>query len=114
MQELLEELTPKVRVNPIEAIFTLYQAYSEVFGDKAESMDHFIYWSNIIINDFNDVDMALADPRSIYANVNDLREISTDYIDADLKKEIQRIFNIQIINSTNIFKTFATRININC
>ena len=107
MQELLEELTPKVRVNPIEAIFTLYQAYSEVFGDKAESMDHFIYWSNIIINDFNDVDMALADPRSIYANVNDLREISTDYIDADLKKEIQRIFNIQISQINGLWKNAA-------
>ena len=43
LQELLEELSPLVRVNPIEAIFTLYQAYSEIFGDKADSMDHFIY-----------------------------------------------------------------------
>ncbi|MBO7610124.1 MAG: PD-(D/E)XK nuclease family protein [Muribaculaceae bacterium] len=104
LTELLQELTPKVATDQIDAIFILYQAYSDVFADKASSMDSFIYWANIILNDFNDIDMALADPVKVYANVSDLRNISTDYIDNDLKKEIQRIFNIQFSENNSFWR----------
>ena len=104
LPELLGELTPKVVVDPIDAIFTLYQAYSDVFGEQASGIDHFIFWSHIILNDFNDVDMALADARSLFSNVSDLRNIATDYIDPSLKQDIKRIFDIDIISGDTFWK----------
>ena len=104
MPEMLGELTHKVVIDPIDAIFTLYQAYCDTLGEQAGAMDHFVFWAHIILSDFNDVDMALADPKSIFSNVSDLRNIATDYIEPDLKEDIKRIFDIDFGESTGFWK----------
>lgn len=104
LTDFLIEAGDKMMVSPIDAIFTLYQAYAQVMGDGASTIDHFIYWGNILLNDFNDVDMSMANPKDIFTNLSDLRDISTDYIDADLKREIDRILNIQLSETNEFWK----------
>ena len=96
MHDFVSSLTHAVTVGGIEAAFILYEAYRQVFGDRASTFDHFIYWGDIIVNDFNDVDRDLVDTRQLYTNLSNLRDIGTDYIDEGLKEEIKRIFNIDL------------------
>ena len=103
MAEWLEELNEQATASTVEMLFTLFQAYSESLGDSASSFDRFIFWAHIILNDFNDLDMAMADARQLYTNLSDLREIATDYIDAELKTEISRVFNLQFSAETPSF-----------
>ena len=104
MAEWLDQISDRVLASTIDMVFTLYRAYCEAFGNAAQPFDRFIYWAHIILTDFNDVDMALADADKLYANLNDLRELATDYIDPKLKKEIGRIFNIQFTDSDTFWK----------
>lgn len=94
--EFVASITRAVPVGGLEAAFCLYEAYRQVMGDRASSFDHFIFWADIILNDFNDVDRALVDPHQLYTNLSNLRDINTDYIPDDLKREIRRIFNIDL------------------
>ena len=101
--EFVTGITHAVPVSGMEAAFTLYEAYRQVMGDRASAFDHFIYWADIILNDFNDVDRDMVDPHQLYTNLSNLRDINTDYIPDDLKHEIRRIFNIDLADGGDRF-----------
>lgn len=65
--------TPRVTL-----LLELYKVYSELF-DRGEPLDEFIFWGDIIINDFNDVDKYLADASRLFANISDLKSIQDSY-----------------------------------
>lgn len=96
LNDWLASLDQRATVGAIEATFTLYDCYAAIFGDQASPIDRFVFWANIILSDFTDVDMSLANPDELFANISDLRDIATDYIDPALKSEIARIFNLDM------------------
>ena len=57
MVDFLSDLTGYNQVGQLEAILVLYKSYRQVMGDNASPMDTFVFWANLIINDFNDADM---------------------------------------------------------
>ena len=96
MADFLSDITGYNQVGQLEAILVLYKAYCQVMDDSAAPMDTFVYWANLIINDFNDADVNLVDVEQLYANLHDLRQIATDYLDPDLKRDIERVLNIDL------------------
>lgn len=84
-----------VTVNPIEALFLAFQAYKKQMGDQASDFDKFAFWGQIIVNDFNEIDMSLADAQSIYKELNDEKELASNYIDSELAAVISRYFNVE-------------------
>lgn len=62
----------------VTLLLELYKAYSEVFP-KAEPLDEFIFWGDIILGDFNDVDKYLADASQLFTNIADLKDIQDKY-----------------------------------
>ena len=96
MADFMGDITGYNQVGQLEAILVLYNAYRQVMGDNAASMDTFVYWANLIINDFNDADMNLVDVEQLYSNLRDLRNIATDYLDPDLKRDIERVLNVNL------------------
>ena len=85
--------------SPIELIFNLYQAFQEVSHNPDYQFDKFIHWGNILLSDFNDVDQYLVDPKEIFKNITAIKEISTDYLSPELKKELNKYFNIRFEDS---------------
>lgn len=101
MVDFLSDLTERNQVGQLEAILVLYKAYCQVMGDSAAPMDAFVRWASLILNDFNDADMNLVDVRQLYANLHDLRQITTDYLDEDLKRDIERVLNVNLPGADN-------------
>lgn len=62
----------------VRLLLYLYKCYSKL-NPKAESLDEFVFWGDVLLGDFNDVDKYLADPKQLFANVADLKEIQDDY-----------------------------------
>lgn len=62
----------------IGQLIDLYSCYGKLYP-KAESLDEFIYWGDVILGDFNDIDKYLVDPESIFTNISDLKAIQDDY-----------------------------------
>ena len=67
------EVTDRIRL-----LLCLYDAYREVFP-RAEALDEFIFWGEIILADFDDVDKYLADVRDLFTNVQEFKDIQDDY-----------------------------------
>lgn len=83
----------------IEMIFILYDVYRKIVRQQigeAESakidFNRFVYWADILIQDFDDVDNAMADPYQIFRNVSSLKEISANYLTNDQIKIVQEFW----------------------
>ena len=62
----------------IRLLLDLYDCYKEL-NPKAESLDEFIFWGDVILGDFNDVDKYLIDPKQLFANVADFKAIQDTF-----------------------------------
>lgn len=78
INDLILSLSKLREADTTESLFLLYSLYLEVSGSQ-ESFDEFVYWGEIILSDFNDTDKFLADPKRLFANIKDLKEIESDY-----------------------------------
>lgn len=62
----------------INLLVVLYECYRKLYP-KAETLDDFIYWGDVLLGDFNDVDKYRVDPSQIFTNVADFKAIQDDY-----------------------------------
>lgn len=74
----------------IRLLLDLYDCYKEL-NPKAESLDEFVFWGDVILGDFNDVDKYLVDPRQLFANVADLKALQDtfEYLSQTQRKAIE-------------------------
>lgn len=62
----------------VTLLLELYECYRKLYS-KAEPLDEFIFWGDVILSDFDDTDKYLADPGRLYTNVADFKEIQDSY-----------------------------------
>ena len=65
--------TDKVRL-----LLALYESYCAV-NPKAEPLDEFIFWGDVILGDFDDLDKYLVDPKQLFANVADFKALQDTF-----------------------------------
>lgn len=92
ISEFLCDITGLIDVPKIEAILILYTKYKEIMGESAEDFDNFSYWGEIIFNDFNDVDKYLADPKLLFKNIKNIKDISSNYLTDEQQAAISEYF----------------------
>lgn len=76
-----------VAADKVEQLYILYREYialkypglCEEQAREKEPFDDFVHWGETILNDFNDVDKYMADPRQLFTNIKELKEIESDY-----------------------------------
>ena len=67
------EVTDRLRL-----LTRLYSIYVSLYP-KAEPLDKFIFWGDVMLGDFDDVDKYMVDARGLFKNVSDFKEIQDDY-----------------------------------
>ena len=105
INDLVGEITGTAVATDIEMMFALYDAYCQAMGDKAQEFDKFIYWAQLIISDFNDIDRSLADAHEVYQNLDDLHSLSSNYLSPEVQEQVKRIFGENLF--TSFFDTSA-------
>lgn len=73
-------------VDRVCQLLDLYKSYTEVFElhrtrpeVKPEALDEFIFWGDVILGDFNDVDKYLVNPKQLFANVADFKQLQDTF-----------------------------------
>ncbi|MDE7143112.1 MAG: PD-(D/E)XK nuclease family protein, partial [Muribaculaceae bacterium] len=107
ISDFVDNLTPGIPAERLEQILLLYRAYRRVLERRSESVpgaaaeiaaeidiNKFVYWADVLLSDFSDVDMYLADPKEIFRNVELLREISSNYLQPEDWKAAERFLNL--------------------
>ena len=78
INDLFVQLSGKQTADRINMLFMLYDIYVRHSG-STETFDEFLYWGEMLLNDFDDVDKYMADARMLFTNVTDWREIENDF-----------------------------------
>lgn len=78
MNDFFYKVSGAAVTDRVSLLLELYDCY-KALNPKAESLDDFIFWGDVILGDFDDTDKYLASPKQLFTNVADFKEIQDDY-----------------------------------
>jgi hypothetical protein len=78
INDLFYKLNPKQQADRIKLLFMLYDIYIRQSGSD-EAFDDFVYWGEMLLNDFDDIDKYLVDARQLFTNITDLNLIDRQF-----------------------------------
>lgn len=92
--KFLSRRSPLIDASHDDKLFTLYNCYRKVLEhhghpEQAKDFDKFIFWGDMILSDFDDINCSLADAGKLYKNLNNLKSITADYL-TDVQKKVIR------------------------
>lgn len=91
-----QELCSLSLASNTELLFILFNSYQKVLQKKgvltenAPDFESFIFWGNVLINDFNDVESYLVEAKQLFKNIKDVKSIEANYL-TDEQIEVARI-----------------------
>lgn len=90
--DFFSEMSGLRSADRITLLLELYDCYKKL-SPQAESLDDFVYWGDVILSDFDDVDKYMVDAKMLFANVSDLKSIEDhfEYADEKQKEAIRRL-----------------------
>lgn len=100
--DLVHDLGDGVEAGRFELLFLLYDVYRRILSERQsdggcdndfplpDEFDKFMYWGDMLLSDFNDVDKYLVDPKELFKNVRDLKELSSNYLTDEQLSIIRR------------------------
>lgn len=94
ISDFIGRLTPLEEANRYQQIFTLYNVYRSLPEMQGEEVDfeQFLFWGEMLISDFNDVDRYIVDPTKLFSNLRSLRQIGTDFFTREQKEVLRDYF----------------------
>lgn len=85
----ISDFSKRTTAGRLEQLFILFDEYRKLAGDISE-FDKFIFWGDMLISDFNDVDRYLVNPDALFVNVQRFKEISSTYLTEEQIEIIRR------------------------
>jgi len=80
IEEFSEELSGLKSKQKIELLFLFYEVYqNETIEKHQEPFDSFLKWAQILLQDFNEIDRYLIDPKHIFNYLHDIQKINSDH-----------------------------------
>lgn len=82
---------------PREQLMILYRAYEKVLEkrgrhEQLRDFDKFIFWGEMILSDFDTVDRWGVDAAKLYANLRNVKEITSDFLDDEQKAIVRELW----------------------
>lgn len=108
ISDFIADFDSLVEAPRIQQLFILYNVYSEILtsymsedekrkGNNLIDFNRFQFWGDILLNDFNDVDRYLVDAGMLFKNVENLKEISANYLTPEQIEVIRRYWNEDLV-----------------
>lgn len=92
ISDLVADLSGMVADNSLNLIFRLYNCYCDYCnvtksnGEPVEEFDKFRPWGEIVLRDFDEIDMQMANADEVFKNLKDYRSIASNFLnDSQLK-----------------------------
>lgn len=94
--DLTARLVSLSEASRIDQLFTLYESYRDIVKDREMvDFDRFMFWGEMILSDFDDVDVYLVDPEKLFVNLRRYREVSTDFLTPRQKEILSRYWGAE-------------------
>lgn len=63
-------------IDPAGLMFELYQVYIDLNPENPQEFESFAGWGQVLLNDFNELDLYLAPPEKIFGDISDARALT--------------------------------------
>lgn len=80
-------------IDGIELLIEFYSVYQNIEKKDAETFDYFIKWAGTLLADFNEIDHYLADPKTIFQDLSNIKSIDNWSFNTDDLTDIQTNFS---------------------
>ena len=114
IDELFESVSPYRKADPIQLTGDLYKAYSTTYNSHSEkhleeTLDEFFFFGEILLQDFDDIDKNLVNPKLLFSNLQDLDQLKDDFshLTDNQREALSRFRNI-FIGDTKLKTAFAS------
>ena len=81
-----------VVIDETRQLLSLYEISKNVSNIPNTNFEEFLSWGKIILNDFNEIDRYLLDPRTVFKNLASIKELESWQIDDEDYSESQKKF----------------------
>lgn len=99
------------RITLLTNLYECYKLECEKAALSCESLDDFIFWGDIIIGDFQDVDKYLVEPKGLFRNIAEYKKIQDDFADLEgEQKEAMKAFLSHFCGTDGEFKLRFSRV----
>ena len=78
ISDLMQQLSSLQKADQLSLVFMLYQVYKKE-AKSMESFDDFYHWGEMILQDFDDIDKYLVDPRDLFRNLANLKSLEQQF-----------------------------------
>ncbi len=76
IENYIQELAEVKQIDTIQLLFEFYSVYKKnTLKEKLDSFDTFSQWATIILQDFNEVDRHLLDPKDLFTYLRDINRL---------------------------------------
>ena len=94
IEEFIEELSDLKIANTTELLFKSYNAYlstDEII--EKDSLENYVSWANTLLNDFNEIDRYLLDPKAFFSYLSNIQDLNHWYVKENKTPLIQNYLN---------------------
>lgn len=114
ISDLVADLSGMVADNSLNLIFRLYNCYCDYCnvtksnGDPVEEFDRFRPWGEIVLRDFDEIDMQMANADEVFKNLKDYRSIASNFLNDSQLKVMREYFGYDdtLYDRNNMWKAF--------
>lgn len=89
IEVFMQKISGYTVADPLKLFFNLFHIYKDIFGSNARSFSDFIAWAPMIIRDFNDIDLHLANAEEVLKHISEARAIKEWNLDGSQLTEMQ-------------------------
>jgi len=75
IDEFIVKASGMVELDPVNIYFELYKIHKNIAGKETRSLDEFLAWAPIMLADFTDIDLYLANAENIFTNLSEIKAI---------------------------------------
>ena len=82
MEDFLFDQMGYIRLEKLDLLLLLYETHSSLGEEKGwqvQSFEHFSFWGEVILHDFNEIDAYLLSADKLFLHMSDLKEIDTRF-----------------------------------
>lgn len=103
VSDFIASLSDLVVAPRYDQLFALYNEY-KALSPEVRDFDQFVYWGDMLLADFADVDRYLVDAHALFRNIRNYREIEADYLTPEQKEVINRYWGLSLpLDDPDIF-----------
>lgn len=71
----ITDLSPFPIIEPTRALFKLYEIHKKIDSSKDKGLEEFLKWGKTLLSDFDEIDRYLVDPKQLFKNLTEIKEI---------------------------------------